>query len=100
MSASWTAPGELNIYAAAESGAAIAALLADLEAGDELRLDLTHVSEIDAAGLQLLLATLLAGKRDGRMITFAGIPHVVRERFEWLDLGGYLGAGESAGEPA
>jgi anti-anti-sigma regulatory factor len=100
MIAAWSAPAELNIYAVAESGTAIAALLADLEPGDELRVDLAQVGELDAAGLQLLLATALAGRRNGHQIAFAGVPDLVRERFEQLGLGEYLEAGDTSGEDA
>jgi anti-anti-sigma regulatory factor len=100
MSAAWVAPAELNIYAAAESGTAIAALLADLEPGDELRVDLAQVGELDAAGLQLLLATALAGRRDGHRIAFTAIPDLVRARFDQFGLGGYLETGETALEDA
>jgi anti-anti-sigma regulatory factor len=100
MSAVWSAPAELNIYAAAESGAAIAALLADLESGDELRIDLAPLSELDAAGLQLLLATAQAGRRDGHRIAFADVPEQVRERFEHFGLAGYLEPGAIVGEDA
>jgi anti-anti-sigma regulatory factor len=100
MSAAWVAPTELNIYAAAESGTAIAALLADLAPGDELRVDLAQVGELDAAGLQLLLATALAGRRNGHQIAFAGIPDLVRARFNQFGLGEYLEAGQTTGEDA
>ena len=100
MSAAWVAPMELNIYAAAVSGTAIMALLAELEAGDELRIDLAPLSEIDAAGLQLLLATALAGRRNGHQIAFANIPAIVRERFEQFGLVAYLEAGKTATEGA
>ena len=100
MNASWVAPAELNIYAAAESGAAIAALLADLEPGDELRIDLAQVGEIDAAGMQLLLATALAARRDGHRIRFGGVPEIVREPFDRFGLGSCLDADETAVEDA
>jgi anti-anti-sigma regulatory factor len=100
MSAAWSAPAELNIYAAAESSAAIAAVLADLEPGDELRVDLAQVGELDAAGLQLLLATALAGRRNGHQIAFADIPDLVRERFGQFGLAAYFEAGETSGEDA
>jgi len=100
MSAAWSAPAELNIYAVGESGAAIATLLADLDAGENLRIDLAEVSELDAAGLQLLLATALFGRREGRRVTFSGVPEPVLERFEQFGLAAYLEPGEVAAEDA
>lgn len=100
MNTAWAAPAELDIYAAAESGAAIAALLADLEAGGELCIDLAQVRELDAAGLQLLLSTALSGRREQRRITFVGIPEVVRERFGQFGLGAYLAEHRNTGERA
>ena len=44
--------GELTIHTAAERKAA---LVASLEAGDDLDLELSGVTELDTAGLQLLL---------------------------------------------
>lgn len=97
MSAAWVAPAELNIYAAAESGAALAGLFADLAMGDALRVDLSQVGELDAAGMQLLLATALAGKREGRAVEFIDVPGVVRERFDMLGVGEFLQTGAVQG---
>ena len=90
MSAAWVAPEELNIYAASESGASLRALMAGMDAGDVLRVDLSQVSEIDASGLQLLLSIALEGSRDGCKVHFSDVPDAVRERFNLLGIGAYL----------
>lgn len=100
MSGAWVAPAELNIYAAAESGAALAALFADLDAGDALRVDLSQVSELDAAGLQILLATALAGRRDGRIVEFVEVPEVVQERLDMFGVGKLVRKGGAQREVA
>jgi anti-sigma B factor antagonist len=46
-------PAELTIYHASETGALITARLAE---GGDLELDASAVAEVDAAGIQLLLA--------------------------------------------
>lgn len=57
--------GELTIHNAADRRAV---LLATVEAGGELDLDLSAVTELDTAGLQLLLlAQREAGRSGGRL---------------------------------
>lgn len=48
--------GELSIYRAAELAEALQSWLACHQSHAALQLDLRHVSEIDSAGLQLLLS--------------------------------------------
>jgi anti-anti-sigma factor len=55
--------GELSIYRAAELKAH---LLAAVESGDAVELDLSKVTELDSAGLQLVLLTAREAKSAGR----------------------------------
>lgn len=80
--------GEMTIYQAADLRQM---LLASLEHGDELEIDLSAVSEIDAAGVQLLVAAkraALAAQKPLRLTAHSG---PVVEAFELLDLGGFFG---------
>lgn len=69
--------GEVTVYAAAELKAALlAALHAEPAAG---RLDLANVSEIDCAGLQLLLATIKQAASAGRALRLVAASTPVRD---------------------
>ncbi|EXJ16843.1 STAS domain-containing protein [Imhoffiella purpurea] len=57
--------GELTIYTAAESYARLRAFLADR---DRCVLDLSAVSELDCAGLQVLLWTKQLAERQGKQL--------------------------------
>jgi ABC-type transporter Mla MlaB component len=86
MNATYVAPAELNIYAAAQAGAEIVAALAGADDGQVLNIDLSQVGEIDAAGLQVLLSTALAGRRGACAVRFGAVPALVRERFAQFGL--------------
>lgn len=72
--------GELTIYAAAEAKAPLLApLLAPLADCGELVIDLAGVSEIDSAGLQLLLLVRREAVAAGRPLAFADASPAVAE---------------------
>ena len=81
--------GEMTVYRAAELKAE---LLATLEScGDMLEIDLSEVTEIDTAGLQvLMLAKQLALQRRIDLQLFAHSPAVV-EVFELLNVAAFFG---------
>ncbi len=80
--------GEMTIYRAEEL---MQALLAPLLSGQNLKLDLSEVTEIDTAGLQLLLlASRVAGERLSR-IDLVGLSPTVLEVFELLRIAPDLG---------
>jgi anti-anti-sigma factor len=80
--------GEMNIYRAAELKQN---LLDTLGEGVAVELDLSGVTDIDSAGLQLLmLAKNEAQARGGRMCLGAR-SSVVHELLELLDLGAWFG---------
>lgn len=70
--------GELNIYAA---GAAAEAVLAPLREGVS-SMDLGEVSEIDGAGLQLLLMANRVTQGAGRELRIAAASKAVRETLD------------------
>jgi anti-sigma B factor antagonist len=61
--------GDLTIYVAAEQRVR---LIAALEATDFLRLDLAQVTEIDSAGLQLLLMLSREAQLTGKELELTG----------------------------
>ncbi|MBN2233025.1 MAG: STAS domain-containing protein [Deltaproteobacteria bacterium] len=63
----------------ADVDAAHRKLLAALDDGGAVRLDLDGIETIDAAGLQLLIAAGRSAAEDGRQLTCSGINAVVTE---------------------
>ena len=80
--------GELTIYRADEIKSLLLAALA--EPGD-LELDLSGVSEIDTAGLQLLMLAKKTALTGFTALHLVGHSAAVVEVFELLDLAGYFG---------
>lgn len=70
--------GELTIYSAAACRQSLLDLLADLPAAAPRRLDLSGISEIDTAGLQLLLALLRPSATTAPTTVIASSPAVDR----------------------
>lgn len=90
MSASATSlriEGELTIYRAAELKPA---LLQPLAAGS-VELDLSAVTEIDSAGVQLLMLAKREASLHDSGFRLANHSAAVLEVFELLDLAGYFG---------
>jgi anti-sigma B factor antagonist len=81
--------GELTIYHAAELRQTLLAALADAPEG--LAIDLAGVTEIDSAGVQLLMASKRAANASGRPLTLADHSAPVLEVFELLDLAAFFG---------
>ncbi len=80
--------GELTIYSAA---AAREALLARMQPGAPLELDLAGVTEIDSAGLQLLMSAKLHARAQDGELRLAAHAAPVLELIELLDVGAWLG---------
>lgn len=84
----FTVDGEFTIYRAADLKAAV---LDALRQTQVLELNLAGVTELDTAGLQVLMLakqTAAADKRELRLVQHS--PAVV-EIFQMLDLGGFFG---------
>jgi anti-anti-sigma factor len=81
--------GELTIYRAAELRLALLAALSDSPEG--LEIDLAAVTEIDSAGVQLLMAAKRATQELGQPLTLVRHSAAVAEVFETFDLAGFFG---------
>ena len=81
--------GEMNIYRAAELGQVLRAALAGNTGG--LALDLSGVTEIDSAGVQLLMAAKRTAQAAGIPLTLNAHSPAVLDVFERLDLAAFFG---------
>ena len=79
---------DLTIYHALEQKNALLAALANT---DELELDLLHVSEIDTAGLQLLVLLKKEAQRSGKTISVVAHSQSVRAVIDLCNLAAELG---------
>jgi anti-sigma B factor antagonist len=75
--------GELNIYRAHEIKQTFLAAVRDTSA---LEVDLSGVTEIDSAGVQLLMMLRSAARERACEVRLAGPSPAVREVFDLLDL--------------
>lgn len=80
--------GEMTIYRAADLKVA---LLAALEGVDRLEIDLSEVSEIDSAGVQLLMMIKQAARGKGAELRLSGHSPAVLDVFQCLDLAAHFG---------
>ncbi|GAB4256246.1 MAG: STAS domain-containing protein [Methylomicrobium sp.] len=79
---------ELNIFNAAEQKPR---LLEFLQRGDELEIDLAQVSEIDTAGLQLLILIKREAAKAGKSLKFVMHSQAVLNVLELTNLTGAFG---------
>ncbi|WP_191489167.1 MULTISPECIES: lipid asymmetry maintenance protein MlaB [unclassified Pseudomonas] len=80
--------GEMTIYTAAQLYAELVPFLA---LASPLDIDLSQVTEIDGAGLQLLMLAKRETLRTGVALQLSGHSQAVLEVFELCDLAGTLG---------
>lgn len=80
--------GELTIYHAETLKAQ---LLAHLEKGGELEVDLHEVIEIDSAGIQILMAAKKESQKRGLQLRIVGHSRPVLDVLELLNLSGFFG---------
>lgn len=80
--------GELTIYHAAEVKQQV---LAALRAGPVLELDLSGVTELDTAGLQVLMLAKQTAQAEQRELRLVQHSPAVVEIFQMLDLGAFFG---------
>ncbi len=90
-SSSFRIDGEFTIYRAAELAAALKAALAAVPDGGALEVDLSEVSEMDSAGVQLLLAAKRSADETGRALRLAGRSAAVSEVLAILRLTDHFG---------
>ena len=79
---------DLTIYHALEQKTA---LLDELAQSDELELDLLQVSEIDTAGLQLLILLKKEALRAGKQVSIVAHSQAVRSVIDFCNLATELG---------
>jgi anti-anti-sigma factor len=82
--------GELSIYRAQELRDEFLSH-PQLEPGGEIELDLSAVSELDGAGLQLLVAMKKEAQKRQCGLRLSGHSPAVLEALDLCDLGGYFG---------
>jgi anti-sigma B factor antagonist len=80
--------GELSIYTAGESKAELMNALAGAE---DLEIDLASVTEIDTAGVQLLILLKREASRQGKRLALTGHSPAVMELTELYNLAGWFG---------
>jgi len=79
---------DLTIYHALEQKGR---LLDALASADELELDLLQVSEVDTAGLQLLILLKKEAQRAGKQVTIVAHSQAVRSVIDFCNLAAELG---------
>lgn len=77
--------GDLTIYTVAEIKAALAQAM---DSADTLEVDLADITDMDTAGLQLML---IAKRRIGKTVSFVKHSPVVLRFIDLANLGGVLG---------
>jgi anti-sigma B factor antagonist len=77
--------GEMTIYSVAEIKAGLAAAMND---ADEIEVDLAGITEIDTAGLQLML---IAKRNPGKNVCFVNHPQSVLRLVDLANLAGVFG---------
>jgi anti-sigma B factor antagonist len=83
--------GELTIYQAAEIAAALRAALAEVPPGDAFEIDLSEVTEMDCAGVQLLMSAKRSSDESGRTLRVAGLSPAAADVFRTLQLASHFG---------
>ena len=79
--------GELTIYSAAELSAE---LLPRLGATPQMQIDLSQITEMDGAGLQLLIMVTREASKAGTALTLTGHSKAVLETLQLSGLGAAL----------
>jgi len=84
--------GEFTIYRAVELQSALKAALAGVPDGADLEVDLSAVSEMDSAGVQLLVAARASARAAGCELRLSGRSPAVDEVFRTLRLAAHFAA--------
>ncbi|XHS80122.1 lipid asymmetry maintenance protein MlaB [Burkholderiaceae bacterium UC74_6] len=89
MNARLTIAGEMSIYRAAELKERLIDALGEADA--VLEVELAGVTEIDTAGVQLLMLTKREADASGRRLQLLSHSRAVAAAFELLNLAGFFG---------
>lgn len=84
----WRPEGELTIYTASDSKARLVDALTQHK---EVEIDLSAVTEIDTAGLQILILAKKEAARQQSQVRFTDHSPAVIDAMELLDLTGFFG---------
>ena len=82
--------GEFTIYRAAELAVALQAALAEVPGGGAFEVDLSEVTEMDSAGVQLLISAKRSSDESGRTLRVAGLGPAAAEVFKTLQLASHF----------
>ena len=93
-SAPFRIDGEFTIYRAAELAAALKAALAEVPAGGAFEVDLSEVTEMDSAGVQLLMSAKRSAAESGRALRMAGLSPAADDVFRTLQLASHFGVAQ------
>jgi anti-anti-sigma factor len=85
---SYTVSGELSIYTASNEKQN---LLAFLQSGDELEVNLSQVSEFDTAGLQVLIVLKQAAHQHQKILRYVMHSKAVLDVLEMTNMTGIFG---------
>ena len=77
--------GELTIYSVAEIKSGLAEVM---KSADQIEIDLSGITEIDTAGLQLML---IAKRNPGKDVSFINHPQSVLRLIDLANVGGVFG---------
>jgi anti-anti-sigma regulatory factor len=80
--------GELTIF---RTQALRETIMANIVANDEVEIDLSGITEVDAAGMQLMVASKLEAILRGKTLRYAGHSKTVLEMIDLCDLGSFFG---------
>lgn len=80
--------GDLNVHNVTEHYAAV---LSALEQSQEVEIDLSKVSELDSAGVQLLMLAKRAAQKQQKSLRLVGHSRPVLKVFELLELSSFFG---------
>jgi anti-sigma B factor antagonist len=80
--------GEMTIFRAQELREAI---LPIITTSDEVEIDLSTVTEVDASGMQLMISVKLESILRGKTLRYVGHSKAVLEMLDLCDLGSFFG---------
>lgn len=80
--------GEMTIFVAA---ALREKILPAITACEEIEIDLSHVTEVDGAGMQLLISAKLEAILHGKTLRYSGHSKPVLDMIDLCDLGSFFG---------
>ena len=80
--------GDMTIFVVQELRDAIMPIISS---NDEIEIDLSRVTEVDAAGMQLMVSAKLEAVLRGKSLLFFGHSKPVLEMIDLCDLGSFFG---------